>query len=76
MENPAVAQVFEEVADLLDVGYFAIYDLIRAKRLTPPHRSSCGFLWSERDVARARQALATGRRRRSRTAPAAVGNIA
>jgi hypothetical protein len=49
-------------ADLLGVGSWRLIGLLRSKRLAPPQKDSSGdYLWTNEDLERARQALASRR---------------
>ncbi len=51
-------------ADEIGVPPYRLADLIRARKLAPPAKDSSGdFVWTDEDIARAREALAAGRRK-------------
>jgi hypothetical protein len=53
------------VAAKLEVTCYRLYELLRNRKLAPPSKDSSGdYIWLPEDVERARQALASGRRRR------------
>ena len=55
----------------LGVGYFQLYDLLRFGKIDPPARDSSGdFIWTDADLERARNALASVRRAKRKGAPA------
>jgi hypothetical protein len=48
----------------LGTTYHKLIGLLRFKKISPPGRDSSGdYVWTDEDIERARQALATGRRR-------------
>jgi hypothetical protein len=47
------------VADLLNIPYYRLFELLRSKRLTPPAKDTSGdYIWLPEDVERIRTALA------------------
>lgn len=55
----------------LGVPYWTLINLLRYHKIAPPGRDTSGdFVWTDEDMARAREALATGRRPRRETAVA------
>lgn len=49
-----------EAAHELNRPYFAVYNLIRYERITPPTKTGAGdYVWLDADVERARAALQT-----------------
>ena len=58
-----------DVADHLGISYYALFELLRGRHLTPPEKDSSGdYVWTEEDVERARQALVS-RRHKPRNRP-------
>src|SRR4051812_2214969 len=56
----------------LQVSYGQLMNLLRFNKMRPPERDSSGdYVWSESDLARARAALATVRKRRQAVAETA-----
>jgi hypothetical protein len=54
-----------QAAKFLGVSYWRLVAQIRGDKLDPPVKDASGdFVWSDADLARARQALATDRRRK------------
>ena len=52
------------VADLLNVPYWRLFDLIRARKIRRPEKDASGdLIWSAADVESARQALAARRKK-------------
>jgi hypothetical protein len=52
-------------ADRLGVPYYVLFQLIRARRITPPPRDSSGrYLWFADDLERANKAIGEDRRRK------------
>jgi DNA-binding transcriptional MerR regulator len=46
----------------LGVPYYTLHNLIRSGKVPPPQRDTSGdFVWTERDLARARRALSRRR---------------
>jgi DNA-binding transcriptional MerR regulator len=59
-------------AQIVGIPTSHLYSLLRAGRLAPPMRDDSGdYLWSERDIEAARQALRMPRRQRARQQPVA-----
>ena len=53
-------------ADELGVNYYRLIGLLRGRKIPPPSRDSSGdYLWTDADLDRARQALATMRQRKA-----------
>jgi hypothetical protein len=57
-----------EVCQLLESSYSRLFAAIRDLKIPPPALRDCSgdFLWSDQEIAAARQALATDRRRKVR----------
>jgi hypothetical protein len=50
----------------LNVPYHSLINLIRYGKITPPERDTSGdYVWTDADLARARQALAAARRKKA-----------
>jgi hypothetical protein len=51
---------------MLGVPYYQLFDLLRSRQISAPQKDSSGdYVWTESDVERARQALASRQRRRA-----------
>jgi hypothetical protein len=61
----AIPLASDAAADRLGVPYYMLFQLIRARRITPPPRDSSGrYLWFADDIERAGRAIREDRRRR------------
>jgi hypothetical protein len=55
-----------QAAKVLGVSYWRLVSLLRCEKIEPPAKDSSGdFIWLEKDLAAARQALENGRQRRA-----------
>ena len=62
MESPCKSPA---AAQALGISYWSLINLLRSRKLAPPRKDSSGdYLWTKRDLAAARKALAAGRRRK------------